>query len=94
MNRRDKRKVSGDMEQALKGYEIPLMKTTVGNRNIYENSSGGLSVLELAARLRSDREGQREMRGFVEEIERLLGISRKTGKTSRAKSSKKKSSTV
>lgn len=83
LNRRDKRKVSEDMEQALKEYEIPLLKTTIGNRNIYENSSGGLSVLEIAARSASDREGQREMRELVEEIKQLLGVNGQGGKTSR-----------
>lgn len=95
LNRRDKRKVSGDMKQALSGFDIPLMETTVGNRNIYENSSGGLSVLEIGARTASDREGQREMREMVGEIETLLGISRKTARnSSQSKSSKKKSATV
>jgi chromosome partitioning protein len=90
LNRRDKRKVSDEMEQALKEYEIPLMKTTIGNRNIYENSSGGLSVLELAARTSSDRDGQREMRELVGEIEELLGIKRKAEKSeSTAKIGKK-----
>lgn len=74
LNRRDKRKVSGDMRDALKEYEIPLMTTTIGNRNIYENSSSGLSVLEIAGRTESDREGQREMREFVSEIEGILAI--------------------
>lgn len=89
LNRRDKRKVSGEMEQALKQYDIPLMKTTIGNRNIYENSSSGLSVLELGARSTSDREGQREMKEFVGEIEGLLGINRKPGKTSGTKNDEK-----
>lgn len=85
LNRRDKRKVSDEMEQVLKEYEIPLIKTTIGNRNIYENSSSGLSVLEIAARSASDREGQREMREFVEEIERLIGITKASGTKSNKK---------
>ncbi|HEV8159749.1 MAG: AAA family ATPase [Acidobacteria bacterium] len=93
LNRRDKRRVSEEMELALREYDIPLMKTTIGNRNIYENSSSGLSVLEIGARSASDREGQREMRELVREIERLLSISRQSGKTS-AKNDKKKTATI
>ena len=80
LNRRDKRRVSDEMEQALSGFDFPLMKTTVGNRNIYENSSGGLSVLEIAARTASDREGHREMQALVGEIKSLLNIERRTNK--------------
>lgn len=95
LNRRDKRKVSDEMEQALSAFDIPLMKTAIGNRNIYENSSGGLSVLEIGARTASDREGQREMREMVGEIEMLLGISRHTSKnSSQPKNGKKKTATV
>ncbi len=93
LNRRDKRRVSEEMELALREYDIPLMKTTIGNRNIYENSSSGLSVLEIGARSASDREGQREMRELVREIERLLSISRQSGKTS-AKNDKKTTATI
>ena len=89
LNRRDKRKVSGDMQEALKEYEIPLMATTIGNRNIYENSSGGLSVLEISARTESDREGQREMREIISEIETILGIGKKAKKFGRIKGLKK-----
>jgi chromosome partitioning protein len=85
LNRRDRRKVSGEMEEVLKEYDIALMNTTIGNRNIYENSSGGLSVLEIGARSASDREGQREMRELVEEIEVLLGISRNSKKDDKKK---------
>lgn len=85
LNRRDRRKVSGEMEEVLKEYDIPLMKMTIGNRNIYENSSGGLSVLEIGARSASDREGQREMRELVREIEVLLGISQKAKKNDKKK---------
>lgn len=85
LNRRDKRKVSDEMEKALRQYDIPLMKTTIGNRNIFENSSGGLSVLEIAGRTDSDREGQREMQELVGEIEKLLGIARRTDKISASK---------
>lgn len=85
LNRRDRRKVSGEMEEVLKEYDIPLMNTTIGNRNIYENSSGGLSVLEIGARSASDREGQREMRELVGEIEVLLGISQKAKKNDKKK---------
>ncbi len=81
LNRRDKRKVSAEMGEALKDYEIPLMTTTIGNRNIYENSSSGLSVLEIAGRTESDREGQREMREFVSEIEAILGLGKNAKKS-------------
>lgn len=94
LNRRDKRKVSDEMEHALKNYDISLMKTTIGNRNIYENSSSGLSVMEIGARSVSDREGQREMKEFVTEIENILGINRQRGKTSRVKNDKKSTAAV
>lgn len=75
LNMRDKRrKISGEAERLLQELEIPVMRTSIGNRNIFEASSEGLSVLELAARSESDREGQREMRELVAEIEELLGI--------------------
>lgn len=89
LNRRDKRRVSGDMQEALKQYEIPLMMTTIGNRNIYENSSGGLSVLEISARTESDREGQREIREFISEIEKILGIGKGVKKSVEIKGLKK-----
>lgn len=85
LNRRDRRKVSGEMKEVLKEYAIPLMNTTIGNRNIYENSSGGLSVLEIGARSVSDREGQSEMRELVGEIEGILGISQKAKKNDQKK---------
>lgn len=94
LNRRDKRKVSEDMEKALQEYDISLMKTTIGNRNIYENSSGGLSVLEIGARTTSDREGQREMRELVGEIEEILNISRGSSKTSTSVNNKKKTANI
>jgi chromosome partitioning protein len=90
LNRKDKRKVSDEMENALKEYEIPLMKTTIGNRNIYENSSSGLSVLEIGARSVSDREGQREMRALVSEIEGVVGINQRSEKSSGLKNDRKK----
>jgi chromosome partitioning protein len=82
LNRKDKRKVSDEMHKALKDFEIPLMETTIGNRNIYENSSGGLSVLEITARTESDREGKREMRELVGEVEKILGIVKSVKKLS------------
>lgn len=90
LNRRDKRKVSGEMREALKEYEIPLMTTTIGNRNIYENSSSGLSVLEIAGRTESDREGQHEMREFVSEIEGILSIGKNAKKPTTATKNLKK----
>lgn len=75
LNMRDKRrKISGEAERLLQELEIPVMRTSIGNRNIFEASSEGLSVLELAARSESDREGQREMRELVAEIEEILGL--------------------
>jgi hypothetical protein len=72
------------MEKALMQYDIQLMRTTIGNRNIFENSSSGLSVLEIGAKTVSDREGQREMRDFTDEIEELLGIGNQTQKPTKA----------
>lgn len=78
LNMRDKRKkVSKEAETLLQELEIPVMRSSIGYRNIFESSSDGLSVLEIAARTESDREGQREMRELVSEIEEVLGFSEK-----------------
>ncbi len=79
LNMRDKRKkISREAENLLKEFEIPVMNASVGYRNIFESSSGGLSVLELPARTESDRAGQREMADLVSEIEDILGFTPKT----------------
>ncbi len=75
LNMRDKRRnISNEAEKLLRELEIPVMRTSIGNRNIFEASSEGVSVLELAARTISDKEGQREMSELVEEIEEILGF--------------------
>lgn len=75
LNMRDKRKkISSEAEKLIQGLEIPVMQTSIGNRNIFEASSEGLSILEIAARTDSDREAQREMRELVEEIEEILEL--------------------
>ena len=75
LNMRDKRKkISKEAETLLKDLEIPVMRASVGYRNIFEASSDGLSVLEITARTESDREGQREMKELVTEIEEVLGL--------------------
>lgn len=75
LNMRDKRKkISQEAENMLQDLEIPVMKTSVGHRNIFESSSEGLSVLELPARSASDKEAQREMNELVSEIEEILGL--------------------
>lgn len=77
LNMRDKRrKISREAEKMLRELEIPVMKTSIGHRNIFESSSEGSSVLELPARTASDREGQREMSGLIAEIEEILGLAR------------------
>lgn len=82
LNMRDKRKkISHDAEKLLGELEIPVMKTLIGHRNIFESSSEGLSVLELPARTESDREGQREMNELISEIEEILGFTSKPKKT-------------
>lgn len=89
LNMRDKRKkISREAENMLQDLEIPVMKTSVGHRNIFESSSEGLSVLELPARSASDREAQSEMNELVSEIEEILGLS--SGKTKLKKSATKK----
>ena len=75
LNMRDKRrKVSREAEALLLELDIPVMRSSIGHRNIFEASSDGLSVLEIAARTDSDREGQREMRELVNEIREILGL--------------------
>lgn len=75
LNMRDKRrKVSREAEALLEELEIPVMRSSIGHRNIFEASSDGLSVLEIPARTDSDREGQREMRELVSEIREILGL--------------------
>ena len=76
LNMRDKRKkISREAERMLQELDIPVMRTSVGHRNIFESSSEGFSVLELSARSASDREAQREMNDLVSEIEEILEIS-------------------
>jgi len=75
LNMRDKRKkISREAEKMLQELEIPVMRTSVGHRNIFESSSEGLSVSELPARSASDREAQNEMNNLVSEIEEVLGL--------------------
>lgn len=75
LNMRDKRrKVSREAEALLEELEIPVMRSSIGHRNIFEASSDGLSVLEIPARTDSDREGQREMSELVSEISEILGL--------------------
>ncbi len=89
LNMRDKRKkISQEAENMLQDLEIPVMKTSVGHRNIFESSSEGLSVLELPARSASDKEAQREMNELVSEIEEILGL--QDEKTKSKKSATKK----
>lgn len=89
LNMRDKRKkISQEAENMLQDLEIPVMKTSVGHRNIFESSSEGLSVLELPARSASDKEAQREMNELVSEIEEILGL--RDEKTKSKKSATKK----
>jgi chromosome partitioning protein len=96
LNMRDKRrKISNEAEKLLKELEITVMRTSVGNRNIFESSSEGLSVLELSARTVSDREGQRELDELVAEIEEILGFSAaKEIASTRKKSNSKKAATM
>jgi chromosome partitioning protein len=89
LNMRDKRKkISQEAENMLQDLEIPVMKTSVGHRNIFESSSEGLSVLELPARSASDKEAQREMNELISEIEEILGL--QDEKTKSKKSATKK----
>jgi chromosome partitioning protein len=91
LNMRDKRKkISLEAEKMLQELDIPVMKTSIGNRNIFESSSEGLSVLELPARSASDREAKREMSELISEIEEILGLS--SEKTERKKNASKKAS--
>jgi len=96
LNMRDKRKkISREAEALLQELEIPVMRASIGHRNIFESSSEGLSVLELPGRTKSDREGQREMRELIAEIEEVLGFASqsngniKTGKRAPSKKTKR-----
>ncbi len=93
LNMRDKRrKVSREAEALLEELEIPVMRSSIGHRNIFEASSDGLSVLEIPARTDSDREGQREMRELVSEISEILGLrgrAQAEGETPRRRSAPK-----
>jgi len=86
LNMRDKRKkISNEAEKLLTELEIPVMKTSIGHRNIFEASSEGLSVLELPGKTESDRQGKREMQSLVTEIEEILGLSGKVASSQKAK---------
>lgn len=77
LNMRDKRKkISREAEKMLSEFEIPVMKTSIGHRNLFEASSEGLSVMELAAKSESDKEAQREMNELVAEIAEILKLAR------------------
>jgi cellulose biosynthesis protein BcsQ len=92
LNMRDKRKkISRQADKMLSDFEIPVMKTSIGHRNLFEASSEGLSVLELAAKSDSDREAQREMNDLIAEIEEVLGLVKEKSatKTTTKKSAKK-----
>lgn len=93
LNMRDKRKkISKEAEELLQELEIPVMKTSVGHRNIFESSSEGLSVLELSARTDSDREARREITELVAEIEKILGF--ESGKKETNSNKKRKKATA
>lgn len=82
LNMRDKRrKISREAEKMLTELEIPVMKTSIGHRNIFESSSEGLSVLEINARTNSDKEGQHEMEELILEIEEILELPGKVPET-------------
>ncbi len=90
LNMRDKRrKISREAEQLLLDLEVPVMKSSTGNRNIFESSSEGLSVLELSAKTDSDREAQREINEIVSEIEEILEFKQKDKSELKAGLSKK-----
>ncbi len=91
LNMRDKRKnISKEAETLLRDLDIPVMRASVGYRNIFEASSDGLSVLEIRARTESDREGQREMKELVTEIEEVLGLITEQNDDRRKDTSKRK----
>lgn len=95
LNMRDKRKkISQEAENMLLNLEIPVMRTSIGNRNIFESSSEGLSVLELSARTVSDREAQSEMNELVNEIEEILGFTAKVASRKKNLSEKSAKNTV
>jgi chromosome partitioning protein len=82
LNMRDTRKTrSKEAEEALRELDIPVMRASVGYRNIFELSSEGLSVLELPAKTDSDRKAQRELSELVSEIEETLGLKKEKGKS-------------
>ena len=86
LNMRDKRKkISREAENMLSEFEIPVMKSSIGHRNLFEASSEGLSVSELTAKSESDREAQREMKELVAEIEEVLGLGYKNATKQSAK---------
>lgn len=89
LNMRDKRKkISQEAEKMLSELDIPVMRTSMGHRNLFESSSEGLSVLELAAKSASEKEAQREMNELVAEIEEVLGLAAKPVKKEKAATKK------
>lgn len=84
LNMRDKRKkISQEAEKMLQDMEIPVMRASLGHRNLFESSSEGLSVLELSAKSDSDKQARREINEVIEEIEEIIGLGVATKKESK-----------
>ena len=62
--------ISREVEEALSDYEFPLLKTTIGQRVIFSESSAGYSVMELAP----SNKASTEIKKFSQEVMKMMGL--------------------
>ena len=62
--------ISREVEEALSDYEFPLLKTTIGQRVIFSESSAGYSVIELAP----SNKASTEIRQLSLEVMTMMGL--------------------
>lgn len=62
--------ISREVEEALSDYEIPLLKTTIGQRVIFSEASAGYSVMELAP----SSTASTEVKNLSKEVMKMMGL--------------------
>ena len=62
--------ISREVSKALSDYEFPLLKTTIGQRVIFSESSAGYSVMELAP----SKVASTEINSLSQEVMKMMGL--------------------
>ena len=62
--------ISREVQEALCDYEFPLLKTTIGQRVIFSESSAGYSVMELAP----SSTATSEIKKLTQEVVKMMGL--------------------